>query len=179
MLFSELAMLREWRSISCVPGGFWLVVCRQLLSSHEIGQLLDEELTEAEKRDLTEAEQICRKFMAWNLDDPGEENSTAGVKKKLAEVLGNSEQDASMDWDSDYRRLPPSTPKFVVFRVSTMVVHVGDELLNYPLAFSYNNTLTSKVQQDSNVLYLVVGPTSINDRVLQARKTTTKTIQGP
>lgn len=35
--------------------------------------------------------------MAWNLDDPGEENSTAGVKKKLAEVLGNSEQDASMD----------------------------------------------------------------------------------
>lgn len=52
-----------------------------------------------------------------------------------------------------------------------MVVHVGDELLNYPLAFSYNNTLTSKVQQDSNVLYLVVGPTSINDRVLQARKT--------
>lgn len=61
-----------------------------------------------------------------------------------------------------------------------MVVHVGDELLNYPLAFPpYNNTLTSKVQQDSNVLYLVVGPTSINDRVLQARKTTTKTIQGP
>jgi DNA mismatch repair protein MSH5 len=55
-----------------------------LLAVHELGQLLDEEMTKAEMNDLKEAEMVCRRFLAWNL----EESETNGcAKAKLAEVL--------------------------------------------------------------------------------------------
>ena len=43
-------------------------------------------MTEAETADLKDAETVCRKFMAWHLEETGGGN--AGVKEKLAEVLG-------------------------------------------------------------------------------------------
>jgi DNA mismatch repair protein MSH5 len=61
-------------------------LCSHLLSTHELGQLLDEEMTEAETDDLKEAEIVCRKFLAWDLDQTEKENVV--VKGKLAEVLG-------------------------------------------------------------------------------------------
>jgi len=53
-----------------------------LLSIHELGQLLDEEMTEVETDDLKDAEMACRRFMAWNLEET--ENN---VKSKLVEVV--------------------------------------------------------------------------------------------
>jgi DNA mismatch repair protein MSH5 len=55
-----------------------------LLAVHELGQLLDEEMTEAETNDLKEAEMVCRRFMAWNLE---ETEKNANGKDKLAKVL--------------------------------------------------------------------------------------------
>jgi DNA mismatch repair protein MSH5 len=59
-----------------------------LLSTHELGQLLDEEMTEAEADDLKEAETVCRRFIAWNLEETEKENVCA--KANLAVVLGRS-----------------------------------------------------------------------------------------
>ncbi|KAL1699469.1 DNA mismatch repair protein MutS [Schizophyllum commune] len=59
----------------------------RLISTHELGQLLDEEMSEKERDELEEAEAVCRRFLAWNLgDDDGTE-----VKGKLAKVLGREE----------------------------------------------------------------------------------------
>ncbi|KAK7056881.1 hypothetical protein VNI00_002598 [Paramarasmius palmivorus] len=56
----------------------------EMLSNHEINRLLDEGMTEKEKEDLEEAEVICRRFLAWDIQgDDGED-----VKRKLGEVLG-------------------------------------------------------------------------------------------
>ncbi|KAJ3811875.1 DNA mismatch repair protein MutS [Lentinula aff. lateritia] len=55
----------------------------QLLSSYEIGRLLDERMSEKEVLELEEAEAICRRFLGWNLTV-----NNVGVKKKLGEVLG-------------------------------------------------------------------------------------------
>jgi len=52
---------------------------------HEIGQLLDEEMAEDEKFELAEAEEVCRKYLAWDLQ-PGS-NERDGVKERLAAVL--------------------------------------------------------------------------------------------
>ncbi|GAW05700.1 dna mismatch repair protein msh5 [Lentinula edodes] len=54
----------------------------QLLSSYEIGRLLDERMSEKEVLELEEAEAICRRFLGWNLTV-----DNVGVKKKLGEVL--------------------------------------------------------------------------------------------
>ncbi|KAL1760365.1 DNA mismatch repair protein MutS [Schizophyllum commune] len=62
----------------------------RLISTHELGQLLDEEMSEKERDELEEAEAVCRRFLAWNLgDDDGTE-----VKVKLAKVLGREEEEA-------------------------------------------------------------------------------------
>lgn len=39
----------------------------RLISTHELGQLLDEEMLEDEREELAEAEAVCRRFLAWNL----------------------------------------------------------------------------------------------------------------
>ncbi|TFK28044.1 hypothetical protein FA15DRAFT_107923 [Coprinopsis marcescibilis] len=56
----------------------------ELISRHEIVKLLDEEITEKEKRDLRDAEAVCRRFLDWNLDD----REGVDVKGKLCRVLG-------------------------------------------------------------------------------------------
>jgi len=38
-----------------------------LLSTHAIGQLLDEDMTLAEQTDLEDAEAVCRRFLQWDL----------------------------------------------------------------------------------------------------------------
>ncbi|KAI4527251.1 hypothetical protein K525DRAFT_285435 [Schizophyllum commune Loenen D] len=66
-----------------------LPVITRLISTHELGQLLDEEMSEKERDELEEAEAVCRRFLAWNLgDDDGTE-----VKGKLAKVLGREEEE--------------------------------------------------------------------------------------
>lgn len=55
----------------------------ELLSRHELGQLLDEDLTDAEKAELEEAEAVCRAFVAWDLDE-----DVSGVKDCLSDILG-------------------------------------------------------------------------------------------
>ena len=58
-----------------------------LLSIHELGVLLDEEMTAEERADLEDAEEVCRKFLAWKLE-PSRDTTEGSVKDKLAQVLG-------------------------------------------------------------------------------------------
>ncbi|KAF4590716.1 MutS protein msh5 [Pleurotus pulmonarius] len=58
----------------------------ELISKHEIVQLLDEEMTEEERGQLEEAEAICRRFIAWDLQAEAEDPSN--IHRKLATVLG-------------------------------------------------------------------------------------------
>ena len=57
-----------------------------LFAAHELEKLLDEDMTEAEARELEEAEEIGRKFLAWNLDDGTVTDRPP--KEVVAEVLG-------------------------------------------------------------------------------------------
>ncbi|KAF5369357.1 hypothetical protein D9758_002767 [Tetrapyrgos nigripes] len=68
----------------------------QHLSTHEIGQLLDEAMSEKEVRDLQDAEAVCRRFLAWNLQD---ENEQHDVKRRLGDVLGKTHHDHHHDDD--------------------------------------------------------------------------------
>lgn len=60
----------------------------KLLSMHELGELLDEEMSEAERKELEEAEEVCRRFLAWNLAETGWKDEGKDVRQMLAEVLG-------------------------------------------------------------------------------------------
>jgi len=61
----------------------------QLLATHELGQLLDGEMSGAERRDLEGAEEVCRRFLAWKLVRDGDSGeSRPDVRRALAEVLG-------------------------------------------------------------------------------------------
>ena len=57
-----------------------------LFAAHELEKLLDEDMTEEEARELEEAEEIGRKFLAWNLDDGTVTDRPP--KEVVAEVLG-------------------------------------------------------------------------------------------
>ncbi len=59
-----------------------------MISNHELGRLLDEEITEEERKDLEDAEAVCRRFLAWDL-----ENEHGNVKMRLAEILGSTNED--------------------------------------------------------------------------------------
>jgi DNA mismatch repair protein MSH5 len=59
-------------------------ISSDLLSRHELNQLLDEEMDEKERGELKAAEDICRRFLAWQLD----ERDGKSTKDKLAEILG-------------------------------------------------------------------------------------------
>ncbi|OCH92840.1 hypothetical protein OBBRIDRAFT_725988 [Obba rivulosa] len=61
----------------------------QLLSSHELGRLLDEEMTEEERKELEQAEDVCKKFLAWDLDRQLEDREGKSVKEVLAVILGH------------------------------------------------------------------------------------------
>ncbi|CAK5284093.1 unnamed protein product [Mycena citricolor] len=55
-----------------------------LISTHELGQLLDEEMTDAEREDLADAEAVCRRFLEWKLEGDG----GGHVQARLGFVLG-------------------------------------------------------------------------------------------
>ena len=57
-----------------------------LISTHELGQLRDEDMTDEERQDLETSEAICRRFLKWNMDV--EDKTGLDIKTLLAEVLG-------------------------------------------------------------------------------------------
>ena len=59
----------------------------QLLVTHELCQLLDEGMNEEERLDLAEAEEVCRRFLRWDLKAEAEREDGM-VKAKLGHVLG-------------------------------------------------------------------------------------------
>jgi DNA mismatch repair protein MSH5 len=63
-----------------------------LLSTHEIGQLLDEEMTQEEIQDLKDAQDVFRRFLAWDIHKEMEQTEiqSGTVKEKLAAVLGRT-----------------------------------------------------------------------------------------
>lgn len=60
-----------------------------LLSIHELGLLLDEEMTMKEKEELKEAEAVCRRFLVCELDPETEVDG--GRKEELSKVLERPE----------------------------------------------------------------------------------------
>lgn len=52
-----------------------------------MARLLDEDMTDKERADLEDAEAVCRRFLAWDLDADENEN----VKEKLKSCLGRNE----------------------------------------------------------------------------------------
>jgi len=56
----------------------------QLISAHDLTRLLDEEMTEKEQADLADAEGVCRRFLAWDLDA----DQAGNVKERLRKSLG-------------------------------------------------------------------------------------------
>ncbi|KAH7915490.1 DNA mismatch repair protein MutS [Hygrophoropsis aurantiaca] len=59
----------------------------QLLAAHELGDLLEEDMTADEQKDLEDAETICRRFLTWDLQSD-EATEQTNVKDVLAMVLG-------------------------------------------------------------------------------------------
>ena len=59
-----------------------------LLSIHEWGKLLDEEMNEQEHQELAEAEEVCRRFLAWNLEEQSRGRGYRNIKEGLTAVLG-------------------------------------------------------------------------------------------
>jgi DNA mismatch repair protein MSH5 len=66
----------------------------ELISIHELARLLDEEMTDQEQADLEDAEGICRRFLAWDLDADQEDD----VRTKLGSCLGRK----NLDEDEEY-----------------------------------------------------------------------------
>lgn len=58
-----------------------------LLSRHELRVLLDEEMTDDERIELQLAEDVCRRFLACDLEAEGE----MGAKQLLTQILGRDE----------------------------------------------------------------------------------------
>ena len=58
-----------------------------LLETYELGRLLDEGMNEEERLDLAEAEEVCRRFLKWDLKAEAERED-GRVKAKLGHVLG-------------------------------------------------------------------------------------------
>jgi DNA mismatch repair protein MSH5 len=61
----------------------------QLISTHDLTRLLDEQMTEKERVDLEDAEAVCRRFLAWDLDA-----NQADVKKRLQNCLGRDKEES-------------------------------------------------------------------------------------
>ncbi|KAF8332768.1 uncharacterized protein EI90DRAFT_2918244 [Cantharellus anzutake] len=56
-----------------------------IVSHHHIDALLDEEMTETEKIDLEHAEEVCRAFLEWDLENGDEDQ--IHVKEELKQIL--------------------------------------------------------------------------------------------
>ncbi|KAI0662083.1 DNA mismatch repair protein MutS [Cubamyces menziesii] len=61
----------------------------ELLHKHEICQLLDEDMSDAERRELEEAEEVCRGFLAWDLSSQGRDKCVP-IRDTLTEILGRT-----------------------------------------------------------------------------------------
>lgn len=73
-----------------------------ILSTYNITRLLDEDMKPDEVEDLAQAEEVCRRLMAWDLSDPDsvvDSTGIGGVKAKLAEVLGRNIDEENVDED--------------------------------------------------------------------------------
>ncbi|KZT11913.1 uncharacterized protein LAESUDRAFT_670086 [Laetiporus sulphureus 93-53] len=57
----------------------------KLMSSHELGRLLDEEMRDEECQDLENAEEVCRRLLARDLSSDDEREN---VRSRLKEILG-------------------------------------------------------------------------------------------
>ena len=75
------------------------ILSSSLISTHNITRLLDEEMKPEEVDDLAQAEEVCRRFMEWDLSDATGLDTVEAVKAKLAEVLGKIEE-----WAEDGKR---------------------------------------------------------------------------
>ena len=64
--------------------------------TYELGRLLDEGMNEEECLDLADAEEVCRRFLRWDLKAEAERDD-GRVKEKLGHVLGRNsdEMDSS------------------------------------------------------------------------------------
>jgi DNA mismatch repair protein MSH5 len=63
----------------------------ELISIHELARLLDEEMTDQERADLKDAEDVCRRLLAWDLD--ADQNDD--VRAKLRSCLGRKDLNES------------------------------------------------------------------------------------
>ena len=57
--------------------------------TYELGRLLDEGMNEEERLDLADAEDVCRRFLRWDLKAEAEMED-GRVKEKLGHVLGRN-----------------------------------------------------------------------------------------
>ncbi|KAH7885327.1 DNA mismatch repair protein MutS [Phlebopus sp. FC_14] len=64
----------------------------ELLAVHEVGKLLEEQMTDAERLDLQTADEIARRFLEWDLTSEEAAHQT-GVKTRLAEILGRRDNE--------------------------------------------------------------------------------------
>ncbi|KIJ17739.1 hypothetical protein PAXINDRAFT_175534 [Paxillus involutus ATCC 200175] len=64
----------------------------ELLAEHELGKLLEEQMTDEERLDLQVAEEVSRRFLEWDLTSD-EAVHQGGVKARLAAVLGRNLDD--------------------------------------------------------------------------------------
>lgn len=69
-----------------------------LVSTHELGRLLDEGMGEVERLDLAEAEVVCRRFLEWDLKAEAEKED-GSVKLKLGYVLGRESNEMASGGD--------------------------------------------------------------------------------
>ena len=58
-----------------------------MLARHEMCVLLDEDMTSKERQELEDAEEVCRRFLAWKLEHEQADMSRP-VRDVLTEVLG-------------------------------------------------------------------------------------------
>ncbi|KAI0352675.1 hypothetical protein OH77DRAFT_1513212 [Trametes cingulata] len=62
----------------------------ELLLKHELSQLLDEDMSAAERQELEEAEEVCRRFLACDLSPEQRRERKTSVRDDLSEVLGRA-----------------------------------------------------------------------------------------
>ena len=73
----------------------------RLLVTHELGQLLDEGMDEEERLDLAEAEEVCRRFLKWDLKAEAERGD-GRVKVKLGHILGRNSDEMDGESTNNY-----------------------------------------------------------------------------
>lgn len=78
-----------------------LTMSSKLLATHDLHKLLEEQMSEAELRDLQVAEEVARRFLGWDLTSEVAAHQTS-VRAQLGRVLG---QDVDHDKvQSDIRK---------------------------------------------------------------------------